>query len=97
MEKSKSDKKKWSLNPIIKEMLPFILALIAYQLSITIAYNQALYEKFYATGINKWLVELISILTGMVRISVGELVLYAHVILVPVLTLLLLIKLFRGG
>lgn len=97
MEKSKSTKKTRRLNPIVKEMLPFICALIVYQLSITIAYNQSLYENIYATGINKWLVELISILTGMVRISVGELVLYAHVILVPILSILLLIKLFLGG
>lgn len=97
MEKSKSTKKTRLINPIVKEMLPFIFALMVYQLSITIAYNQSLYENVYATGINKWLVELISILTGMVRISVGELVLYAHVILVPILSILLLIKLFRGG
>lgn len=94
MEKKRFDKK---TNPIIKEMLPFICALLVYQISNTIAYNQVLYEKAYATGINKWLVELISILTGMLRISVGELILYAHVILVPILSILLLVKLFRGG
>lgn len=97
MEKRKNIRKTIQINPILKEMLPFIVALIVYQLSITIAYNQTLYERIYATGINKWLVELISILTGMIRISVGELVLYAHVILVPILLIMLLIKLFTGG
>ncbi|HSN66438.1 MAG TPA: DUF3810 domain-containing protein, partial [Fusibacter sp.] len=51
----------------------------------------------FASGINKWTIELMSLVTGFFKYSIAEFVLYGHVLAAPIVAILLIIKLFKGG
>lgn len=82
---------------LLKALIPLIIVPIVYLIAINLENNQANFERFYATGINKWFNELLSILTGVFDYSFGELIVYAHVIAAPIVAFILLIKVFKGG
>ncbi len=56
-----------------------------------------LLERFYSTSINKWTIQLISHITGVLPISLGEVLYVGHLLAIPVVAVLLLYKAFKGG
>jgi len=87
-------KKKFEL---IKALLPIILVPIVFILSKIIGSNAESYEHFFASGLNKWTIELMSLVTGFFKYSLAEFVFYGHVMAVPIVAIIWLIKLFKGG
>ncbi len=81
----------------IKTLLPFILVPIVFILSKSIEKSADGYELFFASGINKWTIELLSLITGFFKYSIAEFVVYGHVLAAPIVAIILIIKLFKGG
>jgi len=97
-EKKESDKKmKIDGDKLIKTLIPFILVPIVFIISKSIENSAVGYELFFARGINKWTIELMSLLTGFFKYSIAEFVLYGHILAAPIVAILLIIKLFKGG
>lgn len=88
---------KWSGKNWLFSLMPFILLAFVYSISLSIGNNPESFERLYAQGLNKWMIELVSVVTGIFSFSVGEFVLYGHVLVLPIVALILLVKLFRGG
>lgn len=84
-------------NKLFKSLMPLILVPIVYAIATNIPNISEGYEIYYAASINKWTNELLSLLTGAIKYSLGEFVFYAHVVAVPIVALILLVKLFKGG
>ncbi len=82
---------------LYKSLIPLILVPIVFILSKSIENSAVGYERFFASGINKWTIELISLVTGFFKYSIAEFVLYGHVLAAPIVAILLIIKLFKGG
>lgn len=82
---------------IVRGLIPLILALLVHMISTNIPNIADSYEIYYAASLNKWTNGLLSLLTGAVKYSLGEFIFYAHVAAVPIIALILLVKLFRGG
>lgn len=82
---------------ILKELIPFLIALLVLAISENIPHQQAGYERFFATTLNKWTISLLSLGTGWLKLSLGEMIVYAHAVAVPIVALILLVKLFKGG
>ena len=59
--------------------------------------NGALLETIYPVRANRWLIRFLSNLTGIVPFSLGEALLYFHVLLAVVLLITLVIRIFKGG
>jgi len=102
MSEKKEISPKMSRKPIdgdrlIRELIPLIIVPIVYLIAINVENNPKGFERFYATGINKWFNELLSLLTGLFDYSFGELIVFSHVVAAPIVLLILLVKLFKGG
>lgn len=82
---------------VITACIPFILALIAFIINGTISENTTGFERFYASSLNKWMNELLSILTGFFKFSIAEWIFYGHIVIVPFIVANLVIRLFKGG
>ncbi len=81
----------------IKALLPLILVPVVFILSKSIEKSATGYELFFASGINKWTIELMSLVTGFFKYSIAEFVFYGHVLAAPIVAIILSIKLFKGG
>ena len=82
---------------LIKELIPLILVPIVFIISKSIENSAVGYELFFARGINKWTIELMSLVTGFFKYSIAEFVVYGHVLAAPIVAILLIVKLFKGG
>lgn len=82
---------------LYKSLIPLILVPIVFIISKSIENGAVGYERFFASGINKWTIELMSLVTGFFKYSIAEFVLYGHVLAAPIVAILLIIKLFKGG
>ncbi|WP_459762096.1 DUF3810 domain-containing protein [Alkaliphilus crotonatoxidans] len=89
-EKIKSKRK------LFLPILP-IIALGCFLLSKILKGQGWLLEKYYSLGINKWLLQGISQITGMFPFSLGEIVYIIHLIAIPVVVGILIYKLLKGG
>lgn len=88
---------KWRGQNWLISLMPFILLAFVYSISLSVGKNPQGFESYYAQGINKWTIELVSVITGIFSFSVGEFIVYGHVLVLPVVAIILLIKIFRGG
>lgn len=82
---------------VVRALVPFLLVPLAYLIALNVPNQTARYETLYALGINKWVNQLLSLITGTLKFSLAELILYAHVVAAPVVAIILLGKLFKGG
>lgn len=82
---------------LYKSLIPLILVPIVFILSKSIENSAVGYEQIFASGINKWTIELMSLVTGFFKYSIAEFVFYGHVLAAPIVAILLIIKLFKGG
>jgi len=80
-----------------KSLIPLILVPIVFIISKSIENSAIGYERFFASGLNKWTIELMSLVTGFFKYSIAEFVFYGHVLAAPIVAILLIIKLFKGG
>jgi hypothetical protein len=78
-------------------LIPIILVPIVFIISKSIESSAVGYEQIFASGINKWTIELMSLVTGFFKYSIAEFVFYGHVLAAPIVAILLIIKLFKGG
>lgn len=81
----------------VMNLMPFMLLLIVYGIRLSIPNNLSSFEITYATHINKWTIELLSMATGLFKFSLGELILYGHVAAGAGISVLLLVRIFKGG
>ncbi|HAS73078.1 MAG TPA: DUF3810 domain-containing protein [Clostridiales bacterium UBA8960] len=82
---------------LFKSLIPLILVPIVYAIATNIPNVRESYEIYYAASINKWMNGLLSLLTGTIKYSLGEFILYAHVAAVPIVAVVLIVKLLKGG
>lgn len=82
---------------LYKSLIPLILVPIVFIISKSIESSAVGYEQIFASGINKWTIELMSLVTGFFKYSIAEFVFYGHVLAAPIVAILLIIKLFKGG
>lgn len=82
---------------LFKSLIPLILVPLIFIISKSIENSAVGYERFFASGINKWTIELMSLVTGFFKYSIAEFVFYGHVLAAPIVAILLIIKLFKGG
>jgi hypothetical protein len=82
---------------LYKSLIPLILVPIVFIISKSIESSAVGYEQIVASGINKWTIELMSLVTGFFKYSIAEFVFYGHVLAAPIVAILLIIKLFKGG
>lgn len=78
-----------------KKVLLLLLAPLSMFLFYITSLTPKLVENIYSRGINKLLIEFLSIITGIIPISLAEIGLIVLVILVPVLFVRIIIKIFR--
>ncbi|MDH8679690.1 DUF3810 domain-containing protein [Fusibacter bizertensis] len=90
-------REKWEGKNWLFSFMPFILLAFVYSISMSIGNNSVSFEKYYAQGLNKWMIELVSVITGVFNFSIGEFVLYGHVLALPIVAMILLVKIFKGG
>ncbi|WP_312649440.1 DUF3810 domain-containing protein [Proteiniclasticum sp.] len=74
-----------------------IMAGLIYGLGRLSRRNPQLLERLYPASVNRALIRLLSRVTGIIPISLGELFVYFNVLLGIVLLVLLVIKIFTGG
>lgn len=94
---SVNDRPRINGDKVIKALMPMILALVVHMIATNIPNITENYEVYYAASVNKWANGLLSLLTGAIKYSLGEFIFYAHVAAAPIIALILIIKLFRGG
>ena len=82
---------------VIRAVMPLLLVPLAYLIALNVPNQTARFEALYAISINKWINQLLSLITGTLKFSLAELILYAHVVAVPVVAIILIGKLFKGG
>lgn len=92
-----NDRPRINGDKVIKALIPMILALVVHMIATNIPSITENYEIYYAASLNKWANGLLSLLTGTIKYSLGEFILYAHVAAAPIIALILIVKLFRGG
>ena len=80
-----------------KSVLWIVLAPVFYGLGHWMERHPEMLEAYYAGSIQKSWMQLISRATGVLPFSLAELLFVIHVIAIPVLLILLITKLFRGG
>lgn len=95
--KKKTTKGAVDWDKLYKSLIPLILVPIVFIISKSIENSAVGYERFFASGINKWTIELMSLVTGFFKYSIAEFVFYGHVLAAPIVAILLIIKLFKGG
>lgn len=74
-----------------------ILAGLLYGFGQITLTNGALLERFYPASANRWLIRFLSNLSGIIPFSLGEALLYFHVVLGIGLLISLVMRIFRGG
>jgi len=79
---------------VMRNLSPFILALVLYVMNAGVGPG---FEKYYLEGLNRWINQLVSIVTGFFPVSIGEMAVYANVGLLVLIALILLFRLFKGG
>ncbi|MDF2700529.1 MAG: hypothetical protein K0Q49_2088 [Haloplasmataceae bacterium] len=82
----------------IRKFMPLVLVLIAvlfYFIARFMDNHNIWLEKYYSSSLNKWTIQGLSQLTGMVSFSTGEILLIGHVLAVPVLLILLIYKIIK--
>lgn len=84
--------------PLLSEgYLWMILAALIYGFSLVVRDNPALLERVYPAAVNRGLIRILSRITGTVPFSLGEFLVYGHVLALVVLGFLFVKKLFTGG
>lgn len=91
-----SVKKLKSKKKVTLPILP-IIAILIFFLGRLLKGQGWLLERFYSQGVNKWVIQLISRITGIFPISLGEVIYVGHLLAIPVVAVLLLYKAFKGG
>lgn len=84
-------------NQLFKALIPLILVPIIYAIATNIPNIAGSYEVYYASSINKWTNSLLSLFTGTIKYALAEFIFYAHVIAAPIIAIILLVKVFKGG
>lgn len=72
-------------------------AMACYLVSILFNFFPEQLELFYSSTVNKWWIQSLSLLTGLVSFSVAEILVVAHFFLGIGILLLLMFKLWKGG
>lgn len=84
-------------NILSEGYLWIIMAGLVYTLGRVSRTSPELLERIYPSSVNRVLIRLLSQVTGLIPISLGELFVYFHVLLGAVLLFLLVWKIFTGG
>ena len=93
----KCNYKKYKRNFKIPISLYFIFfAILTFFLGTILEARSDLLEKYYSLGINKWTIQGISSVTGLLPFSLGEIIYVSHLIALPIIACLLIWKLFKG-
>lgn len=74
-----------------------IMAALIYGLGRLTRTSPEMLERFYPASFNRTLIRLLSQVTGIIPVSLGELFVYFNVLLGAVLLVLLVVKIFTGG
>lgn len=93
-QSKQSPRKEVNWDKVIRNLTPFIMVLIVSIINVGYGPN---FEKYYLNSVNKWMNQLMSIVSGFYRDSLGEMAVYLHIILLVVIGIVLLLKLFKGG
>ncbi len=67
-----------------KSLMVLILAFICYIMGRLMENHGTLVDKYYSSTLNKWLIQGLSQLTGLVSFSIGELLFVCHLIAIPI-------------
>lgn len=94
LEKAYSRRKKIEI-PVSFAVLG--IALCTFFLGILFEQRQDILEKYFSLTINKWIIQGISIITGILPFSLGEILYVSHLIAIPFVFFLLIYKMFKGG
>ena len=74
-----------------------LFAIIVFFLGLGLEKNPDFLEKFYSLSINKLTIQGLSRLTGVFPFSLGEIIYVSHWIFLPLIIMILIWKIFRGG
>ena len=74
-----------------------LFAIIVFFLGQVLEKNPEFLEKYYSLSINKWTIEGLSQLTGVLPFSLAEIIYVSHWIFLPLIIMILIWKVFRGG
>jgi len=88
------------MKTIIKKFGKFVLPLLAlliFIISRVMKEDNFFIEIYYSRSINKWLIQGLSQVTGIVSFSIGELLYIVHMIAIPIVLGLLTFKIIKGG
>lgn len=86
-------------NSKIKYNLIFfiIMGLFCFLLARLMRNHQGILEKYYSGTFNKWGIQLLSKMTGILPFSLGEILFVGHLIALPILGILFVYKGLKGG
>ncbi len=84
MEENMKHKLKYVIWPVMAIGLFFLAKVMESQPKIV--------EHYYSTSVNKWMIQILSKITGVVNFSIGELIYVLHLIAVPVIIILLIYR-----
>ncbi|QUH21307.1 DUF3810 domain-containing protein [Alkaliphilus sp. B6464] len=78
-------------------LLVLIMILLCFSINKFMGNHQEILERYYSGTINKWIIQGVSQITGILPFSLAEILYVGHLIMIPVIVVLFIYKLLKGG